>query len=283
MDKTGISYTEKEYDYAVSQSIPVLAFIRSDEENIPVGKVEMDVEIREKLKKFKQKVGNKHHLNYWKSIEELKANVLSSLSMAFVMNSQTGWVKAGGIDNIELLSRLADLQKRYDDLIEENIKLKEISIHSDPTQFAFGSHKLQIDFKYTDNSKTWQCEISWHDLFFLVGKTAVAGCHEIDIEYALSYLILDYFEDTKDYVYLSNEIQSSPDERHKYKLSKESFKIIRNQFLALELISIKSNAYTSKNTIFDRDVVNISRVWELTDKGRKLFLSETAIKYNNHI
>lgn len=120
MDETGISYTEKEYDFAVSQNIPVLAFIRSDEDNIPSGKIELDSDVREKLNRFKQKVGNEHHLNYWKSVEELKANVLSSLSMAFVMNPQTGWVKATGIDNTEILSRLAELQQKYDVLLIQN-------------------------------------------------------------------------------------------------------------------------------------------------------------------
>ena len=74
--ESGISYTEKEYDFAVSKNIPVLAFTRSDEDSIPVGKAEMNEEIREKLKHFKQKVGNRHHWNYWKTIDELKANVL---------------------------------------------------------------------------------------------------------------------------------------------------------------------------------------------------------------
>lgn len=280
MDEKGISYTEKEYDFAVSQNIPVLAFIRSDDENIPAGKIDMDSKTRGKLQKFKQKVGNKHHLNHWKSIEELKENVLTSLSMAFVMNPQTGWVKAGGIDNTELLTRLADLQKRYDALAEENNKLKESSIHFDPNQFAFGKAKLQIDFNYMDDSKIWKCFISWHDLFFAVGKTAIAGCNEMEVIDVLSYLILDYFEASGDYINLGNEIKSIPYERDEYKISAKSFEVIRNQFLALELISIKSNAYIPKDAIFDE--IYISRVWELTNKGRKLFLNETAIKYNNH-
>ena len=36
--ESGLSYTEKEYDFAVSQNIPVLAFTHSDENIIPVGK-----------------------------------------------------------------------------------------------------------------------------------------------------------------------------------------------------------------------------------------------------
>ena len=79
MDETGISYTEKEYDFAVSQRIPVLAFLHSDPETIPVGKSEKDAGLREKLETFKLKV-ERHHCNYWRTMDELKENVLASVS-----------------------------------------------------------------------------------------------------------------------------------------------------------------------------------------------------------
>ncbi|HQU83033.1 MAG TPA: DUF4062 domain-containing protein, partial [Pyrinomonadaceae bacterium] len=129
--ESGISYTEKEYDFAVSRNIPVLAFTRSDEDSIPVGKAEMNEEVREKLKKFKQKVGNKHHWNYWKSLDELKANVVTSLALAFATNPQKGWEKSGGIEKVDLLERLAELQKKYDDLVEENLHLKAFAASLD--------------------------------------------------------------------------------------------------------------------------------------------------------
>ncbi|MGI8640903.1 MAG: DUF4062 domain-containing protein [Pyrinomonadaceae bacterium] len=278
MDESGISYTEKEYDFAVSQNIPVLAFVHSDLSSIPLGKSETDSKIRKKLEAFKKKV-ERHHCNFWKTTDELKEKVITSLSQSIVMNPQKGWIKAGRIDNTELLSRLADLQKRYDDLINEIIKLKESSIHFDPTQFAFNNQKLKVYFNYEGSTKTWHCEISWHNLFFSIGRAAIGGCNERDIKDALSFMIMDYFENGKEYFCLSNEIQSEPDEIDSYKISEESFEVIRNQVLALELISIKSNAYTPQNPSFDE--VYISRVWELTAMGRKLFLNETAVKQNN--
>ncbi len=191
MDETGISYTEKEYDFAVSENIPVLAFIHSKPESIAAGKSEMSIELREKLDAFKEKV-EKHHCNFWKTIEELKENVLTSLSQSIVMNPQTGWVKAGGIDNTELLSRLADLQKRYDSSVEENKKLKETAISFDSLQFAFGDDVFKVEFNYAGSKKIWQCEVSWINLFFSVGKEAITGCKESDVRYALSSPIIKY-------------------------------------------------------------------------------------------
>ena len=36
MDENGVSYTEKEYDYAVSQGIPIIAFLHSDLKSVPI-------------------------------------------------------------------------------------------------------------------------------------------------------------------------------------------------------------------------------------------------------
>ena len=42
----GISYTEQEYDYAVSRSLKVLAFVHEDPDSIAFGKSEKDPELR---------------------------------------------------------------------------------------------------------------------------------------------------------------------------------------------------------------------------------------------
>lgn len=52
----GISYTEKEYNYAVSKKIPVLAFLIDN--NVPVlpKNIEVDIEKRRKLEEFINRV-----------------------------------------------------------------------------------------------------------------------------------------------------------------------------------------------------------------------------------
>lgn len=48
----GISYTEMEYDYAMSVGLKVLAFIHDSPDDIPVGKSDIDPVLREKLNNF---------------------------------------------------------------------------------------------------------------------------------------------------------------------------------------------------------------------------------------
>ena len=54
-DEKGLSYTEKEFDYAVEKEIPVMVFPIEDPETIPVGKSEIEEPARTKLIAFREK------------------------------------------------------------------------------------------------------------------------------------------------------------------------------------------------------------------------------------
>ncbi len=56
MTAEGISYTEKEYDYAVELGIPIIGFVPADAEAIPVGKTDKDSNAAQKLSAFQAKV-----------------------------------------------------------------------------------------------------------------------------------------------------------------------------------------------------------------------------------
>jgi hypothetical protein len=47
VDAAGVSFTEQEYHYAVSQKKTVLAFIHNDLGNIPANKTDMDQELQQ--------------------------------------------------------------------------------------------------------------------------------------------------------------------------------------------------------------------------------------------
>jgi len=255
--ESGISYTEKEYDFAVSKNIPVLAFTRSDEENIPVGKAEMNEEIREKLKKFKQEVGNKHHWNYWKTIDELKANVISSLAMSFAMNPQKGWKKSSVISHTELLERLANLQIKYDELLEENNKLQN-SQNTFP-QFAQGNDKITFRLVAVDKSE-FEIETTWDEIFFCVSETLVATTFSGDAIYKIEKFL------TEKYLIKTSSRMNEKvlnDGKH-YSLSHEEFLKIQKQFLALKLI------------VFIE--INEGWYWKLSETGINYFLSKAAIQ-----
>lgn len=255
--ESGLSYTEKEYDFAVAQNIPVLAFTHSDEDSIPIGKSEINSEIREKLQKFKQKVGNKHHWNYWKTLDELRANVISSLSMAFVMNPQKGWIKAGGIDNTELLTRLADLQKRYDNLLEENTNLR--NLQKNITQFAQGNDLVKIRLKNIKKPKFIEIEVTWDEIFFGIAKDLFVLTFTGNIQEKINKLLVQKY-----YSENPNKTEELENKTFNYWMQDDYFVTIQNQLLVLDLINFIE--------------IDEGWFWKLSENGMTYYLNNVAIR-----
>jgi hypothetical protein len=134
----GISYTEKEYDWATSLGIPVLAFLHRDPDSIPGGKLEIDPKSRKRLAQFRKKIEREHHCRYWKESSGLKSNILSALASAIRIQPRIGWTRADGIDNSELLKQVNELRQRLDTVTTENAKLTaalEPLDRSEPSEF----------------------------------------------------------------------------------------------------------------------------------------------------
>lgn len=90
---SGISYTEKEYDYAVSKNIPIITLIR--DENVPTtpDQRESDPDKAEKLKKFREKASSKKEDKVWKTKFELTTQLSNSLISEIGLHPKTGWIR----------------------------------------------------------------------------------------------------------------------------------------------------------------------------------------------
>jgi len=107
----GISYTEKEFDYAVDKGLKIVALIHSEPSNIPFGKSESDSQLRKKLSEFRDKVMDGRLVKFWKSAEELPRLVALSLTKTIKMYPAIGWVRANKIASDELLIEINQLRK----------------------------------------------------------------------------------------------------------------------------------------------------------------------------
>jgi hypothetical protein len=63
VDEDGISYTVKEYEYAVAQGKPVMAFSHRKPDELPVKSSDVDVDVKAKLDAFRGKVEKAKHVN----------------------------------------------------------------------------------------------------------------------------------------------------------------------------------------------------------------------------
>lgn len=120
----GVSYTEKEFDYAKKKGIPILAFVKKDINNIVVGKTDQDPKKKDKLNAFRNKALDGRMANFWDTADELKYKIHSSLSKQFKTHPRIGWVKGNTIPSYEALEQLSQLQEENKQLL---IRLDEIN------------------------------------------------------------------------------------------------------------------------------------------------------------
>lgn len=108
-DSKGISYTEREYDYAKSKGIPILAFLHENPDAIPAGKVEMHTNGRKKLAAFREKLQT-HHCKYWRDAQDLQYKVAVSLVQEINLKPAIGWVRANEVVEAANAKHVADAQ-----------------------------------------------------------------------------------------------------------------------------------------------------------------------------
>lgn len=94
----GISYTEKEFNYALSRGIPVLAFIKKDLEAVPASKIETDSQKAKKLDKFRKKAQHGRVVKFWNNPDELKYAIHSSLSREIKIHPRDGWIRVSDVE-----------------------------------------------------------------------------------------------------------------------------------------------------------------------------------------
>lgn len=100
-EETGISYTEKEYRYALEKGVPVLAFLHKAPENIPVKFCESTEEGRKKLETFRSTVKAGRLVQFYETTEQLKHLVSEAAHSAVIYSPRPGWIRADSIPEQE--------------------------------------------------------------------------------------------------------------------------------------------------------------------------------------
>ncbi len=132
-EETGLSYTEKEYDYAKKLGIPTIAFVLDRSVSWPGGKDfrEDDPKLNEGLNRFIDKIQKKMR-NSWLNKDDLATNVTLSLNELMTGTPRTGWIRADQAASPETAKELTLLSKENRELREEVTRLQESPKYSSP-------------------------------------------------------------------------------------------------------------------------------------------------------
>lgn len=150
-----ISYTEKEFHYAIEKGIPVLAFLLDD--NVPVKPEYMEKEHPEKLAAFKNEVKKGRLVEWWRTPDELAQKVTAALHKQILRSKRPGWIKGDSVDIEKSLSEIVELSKLNRELQEknrqlaiENEKLRSLTIRRPKLTIGFDLTKPEDDEKYPE-------------------------------------------------------------------------------------------------------------------------------------
>ena len=136
----GISYTEKEFNYALSKNIPILAFILSDEAKKSNFTNETTDKIA-KLEAFKEKVKTSRYVKFFKNPDELASLLSQSIYKALQRKNRPGWIRTTEFSIEESHARILQLTERIHTLeaLNADLRLENdrkpnliLSCHRDP-------------------------------------------------------------------------------------------------------------------------------------------------------
>lgn len=271
VSKSGLSYTEMEYRYALEKKLPIIGFLHKEPESIAAKKTESSTEGKEKLKTFRELVASKM-CKYWKTPEELGSVVSRSLIKLIKTNPAIGWIKANNAFSAEASSEILKLKTKIEQLQNEIEKINSgppagtelLAQGNDISKFNLIVSSSPNDNQYTSNSRYESVELTWNGLFFAASPLMIDEASNTEIEKAIDDFVYSEFYHVikKRDFYKERKIKSIG-------IDSDEFKTILIQFRALGLIVQSDKKRSLKDT---------GTYWTLTPYGDKLMTSLRAIK-----
>lgn len=191
----GISYTEKEYDYAIEKGIKVIALLHENPNGIPYEKSEQNDTSRKLLESFRNKAATGRLVRFWKTAEDLPGIVALSMAKTIKMFPATGWIRADLAENRESSKELTRLSIENHELREELTALKESlkkTASNKEIKEILGASEIEVHIFYKD-SKDWEPQKSTTLLrvFSIVAPELMQEKSTTDINHLLAFNLKD--------------------------------------------------------------------------------------------
>lgn len=256
----GISYTEKEFDYAVESGLRVVALIHGSPDEIPFGKSEQDPALREKLLGFKDKVMDGRLVKFWSKAEELPGLVALSLTKTIKAHPAVGWVRASEVPEQSVLGELNELRKKNSELesaLRNAAAQQEVDFDGladiDSQFTVHGSYKSS----YGNVTRTHEFEnqISWRDLFALVAPYIMEHPSDSAVKLRMAQSL--------------KELATESSGGYSMTINDQEFKTITIQLRAYGLV---------KTTYTKTTRGGMALFWTLTKKGERLMMESRVVR-----
>lgn len=256
----GISYTEKEFDYAVECGLKIVALIHGALDDIPFCKSETDLDLRGKLFAFKDKVMKGRLVKFWQAASELPGLVALSLTKAIKRYPAIGWVRANHVANEDILSDINQLRKENSELQKT---VKTLDSQQGPTiegiaemdsEFTISGSYYAKQPGYPSSSKhSFSSAISWRELFTLISPYLVEHPNDGVVKSKLA----------------SSLIEREGKSGTAISINDQEFKTVTIQLEAYGLVTTSYNKTTKGS---------MALFWTLTKKGKQLMIESRVVR-----
>jgi hypothetical protein len=272
LDEDGLSYTEKEYDYAVSLGKPVIPLLHEDPGSIERDKTETDPAIWKKLEAFRQKVERKHHRTTWKTAEELSGCAVMGLLAAIKRYPAVGWIRADQAPSGATVSNVLQLQNRVVELQNELEKYRSgPPSGSEDLKQGDDQFKVQLKFRVKDPSafayKNYQGSFdpTWNDIFSSIAPSMITEISDVTLRVTLEKRLWELAKKAFEYL---EELKGQ--QLTNYEFFAHDIDTCIIQLRALGLI---------KESDKKRSVKDTGAYWTLTNYGDRLMMQLRALRH----
>lgn len=271
VDSKGVSYTEKEYLYALEKQIPVIGFLHTHPNNIPDGKTEHDPANRRKLEDFRALVRSKL-CKEWSSAAELGAVVSRSLTQLIRRNPRPGWVRSTHIASLEASEEILRLRQLTDRQAKE-IERLSLAKPAGSDSLAQGEDEIEISYTVTlsDRGQHYPYQhhrsvtsdvYTWDEVFKCFAPYLLAQSRITSVKSSINRLLKESVAERVYEEYPNLDLGAVT-------VSESSLQLIIVQFTALGFVEIM-------NTVDERG--KEIRMAQLTQLGRQYLITVTAVK-----
>lgn len=267
-DDSGISFTQKEYEYALTKNIPIIGFLHKNPENIIASKTEKDNKKRKKLEEFKDLV-RKKLCKFWTTPQDLGSVVSRSMSQAKKNYPRTGWVRADAIaENSE--KEILQLYKKIEALEKEVSKSTKF-LKVDGENLADGKDRVDILVELITGAahmkqtiEKGKIQVSWTEIQYHLLPKLIQPMKEASLKQYVNVIFKEIYT-------LENKHTKFP-RNFNVVISNESLDTIKIQLQALDLI----NFYIQESEKgYSRSEIKLIN---LTTKGEARLLELRALK-----
>lgn len=258
-ESEGVSYTEREYDYAIETKTPVLGFLHKEPGKIEAEKTDQNDAAREKLLTFREKVEGRP-VKYFTSAAELGGQVALSLVALTRNEPGIGWVRGDKAMTLETEREILELKQQLAKVTAERESAQRALV-ADTSELSQGDDMVNIPLKITGQKfeeAKWtgyrvsvSADTSWDDLFGDIGPTMIDEATEKAVRERAELHAFGVVDDEESEVYKGWRSVGAT-------IYDDDWDMIRVQYRALGLIDNGQK----KRQINDRN-----KYLALTDKG----------------